>query len=666
MKLGWWAVVLLLILGALVVAAIILWRRSRPARDTSQPGGRQSLFWRLYVRFFEWLDRRRAWHKLPSYISALALLAFRRRLREKNLHDTNPRLPWQSDEKFTEAHLYYRSNDGTWNDLRHPQMGAEGQRFGRNVPIAETWPEPEPAILQPSPRLVSERLLQRDTFKPAATLNLLAAAWIQFQVHDWFSHGDVQKGSYFEVELADGADPWPERPMRIPRTAADPHPDGNGRPPTFVNTLSHWWDASAIYGVRLETTRELRSFQGGKLILENGNLPVDPVTRRVRSGHVDNWWIGLALLHTLFAREHNAVCDRLRDAHPKWDDERLFQTARLIIAALTARIHTVEWTTAILSHPALKIGMNANWWGLAGERILKTLGRLSKSEEISGIPGSPTDHHGASYALTEEFVSVYRLHPLIPDRLVVRSLGDGSVLKDLPFLETAFAAALTVVDQGATNSQDSSRAKVTMEDVFYSFGIAHPGAITLHNYPNSLRDVLVPVNRDEPLGEKRRLDLAATDIMRDRERGVPRYNQFRRLLRLPPVGSFEELSSNPAWAAELREIYGDVDRVDLLVGLLAEKAPDGFGFSDTAFRIFILMASRRLKSDRFFTTYFNERVYSKVGIDWIQDNDMTSVLLRHYPALRPALAGVRNAFAPWVDLHREFAAANPAAKTQTP
>ena len=204
-----------------------------------------------------------------------------------------------------------------------------------------------------------------------------------------------------------------------------------------------------------------------------------------------------------------------------------------------------------------------------------------------------------------------------------------------------------------------------MEDVFYSFGITHPGAITLHNYPNSLRDISVPVNRDEPLGEKRRLDLAATDIMRDRERGVPRYNRFRELLRLPPFRSFEELSANPAWAAELREIYGDVDRVDLLVGLLAEKPPEGFGFSDTAFRIFILMASRRLKSDRFFTTYFNERVYTKVGMDWIQDNDMTSVLLRHFPALRPALSGVRNAFAPWSNVHSDSIATKPTAEFQT-
>lgn len=31
-----------------------------------------------------------------------------------------------------------------------------------------------------------------------------------------------------------------------------------------------------------------------------------------------------------------------------------------------------------------------------------------------------------------------------------------------------------------------------------------------------------------------------------------------------------------------------------MIGLVAEPKPEGFGFSDTAFRIFILMASRRL------------------------------------------------------------------------
>jgi hypothetical protein len=84
-----------------------------------------------------------------------------------------------------------------------------------------------------------------------------------------------------------------------------------------------------------------------------------------------------------------------------------------------------------------------------------------------------------------------------------------------------------------------------------------------------------------------------------------------------------------------------------MVGLYAEPKPEGFGFSDTAFRIFILMASRRLNSDRFFTTDYTQRTYTRAGLDWIDDNDMSSVLLRHFPGLLPALRDVKNAFAPW-------------------
>lgn len=82
-----------------------------------------------------------------------------------------------------------------------------------------------------------------------------------------------------------------------------------------------------------------------------------------------------------------------------------------------AKIHTVEWTPAILAHPALKIAMNANWWGLAGETLNKLVGRISKtSEAVSGIPGSGAGQDGVPYSLTEEFVSVYRMHSLVPGK----------------------------------------------------------------------------------------------------------------------------------------------------------------------------------------------------------------------------------------------------------
>ena len=108
------------------------------------------------------------------------------------------------------------------------------------------------------------------------------------------------------------------------------------------------------------------------------------------------------------------------------------------------------------------------------------------------------------------------------------------------------------------------------------------------------------------------------------------------------------MTDNPEWAEQLRRVYGDVERVDLMVGMYAEPKPAGFGFSDTAFRVFILMASRRLKSDRFFTRDYRPEVYTQAGIDWVEKNSMRSVLLRHFPDLEPALEGVENPFAPWV------------------
>ena len=98
--------------------------------------------------------------------------------------------------------------------------------------------------------------------------------------------------------------------------------------------------------------------------------------------------------------------------------------------------------------------------------------------------------------------------------------------------------------------------------------------------------------------------------------------------------------SNGAWG------LAKID-VDLMIGLYAEAPPKGFAFSDTAFRVFVLMASRRLKSDRFYTYDFRPEVYSAEGLAWIADNTMGSVILRHYPALASALEGNVNGFAPW-------------------
>ena len=79
---------------------------------------------------------------------------------------------------------------------------------------------------------------------------------------------------------------------------------------------------------------------------------------------------------------------------------------------------------------------------------------------------------------------------------------------------------------------------------------------------------------------------------------------------------------------------------------MAEPLPKGFGFSETAFRIFNLMASRRLKSDRFLSKDYRPEVYTKPGFDWVESTSMIDVLLRHFPKLKPAVSGIESAFHP--------------------
>ena len=577
------------------------------------------------------LFKRRPWYKLPRLLGSVKLVEMRDELRAKNLHDTEEpplerkAVPADLDPALREG----RSTDGSFNDLQVPKMGSAGCRFGRNVPLQHTFPD-APNLLIPNPRHVSRELMTRDQFQPATTLNLLAASWIQFMVHDWFVH-ERSTSERIDIPTAAGDD-WGAPSIQVPRSVADKAPAGSTRPPAYTNLNSHWWDASQIYGCGDDMAAKLRTHSAGKLRIEpTGLLPVDPETGLHFAGFSDNWWIGLAMLHTLFTLEHNYICDLLADQHHDWTDEPLFRKAKLINSAVLAKIHTVEWTPAIIAHPLIKMAMNVNWSGLVGEDRQELAELLDDRELLGGIVGSKADHHTAPYSLTEEFVAVYRMHPLMPDDYAFHSAVTGRLLEKRELNEIAGRRTPAIAE------------RLTMQDLFYSFGTSHPGAITLHNYPRHLQNL----TRDD--GEH--LDLAAVDILRDRERGVPRYNQFRRLLHKDAVKSFDELTDNVEWRRQLKTVYnGDLESVDLMTGLYAEPLPENFGFSETAFRVFLLMASRRLKSDRFFTDDFRPEVYTEFGIEYIRKNSMLHILRRHYPQLAPPLDGVENAFAPWKKL----------------
>jgi len=318
---------------------------------------------------------------------------------------------------------------------------------------------------------------------------------------------------------------------------------------------------------------------------------------------------------------------QLRERNPGWDDERLYQTARLVVAAIIAKIHTVEWTPAILNTPVLDRAMHVNWNGVPASDWLTRFGVwLTDVHTLKGIPKTVPDHHGTPYSLTEDFVTVYRMHPLVPDDYTFQDPATGHTVRTEALRDL-------LGDQA-----DDVLREVGLTNVLYSFAVANPGAITLRNYPKTLLNL-------EREGEL--IDLSVVDIVRTRRRGVPRYNDFRAALHMPRIERFEDLSQDPDLVRRLRTLYRSVDEVDTMVGLFAETPPEGFGFSDTAFRVFILMASRRLQSDRFLTADYRPEIYTQFGIDHVEATTMTSLIKRHCPGLAGLIPDEANAFRPW-------------------
>jgi Animal haem peroxidase len=741
------------------------------------------------------------------------------------------------NQQCTAKLIRFRTIAGICNDERNPAMGASGQLFGRNVEFESTFPDLEPneyaknrhggriSLFRPDPQVISRKLFTRDqsampdckqgrgtpggngdcAYNKAPFFNVLAAFWIQFMTHDWFSHLEEARNDQSHVmssvgctsERVDGV----ERPITPERaTQLGCRPDDKmeaaliadaSAPPTFEyqgrtrleraykttrNTVTAWWDASQLYGYDERSRRRVRRdpADAAKLMMlpvrgaadrlgylpefapacaaEAAATPCDPIqpewVGQEATAFPDNWSIGMSFFHNLFVREHNLIVDAFRDrarAQPDPDadsglrdpsnpsqpipygavsNDELFEIARLIVAAEIAKIHTIEWTTQLLYDEPLYVAMNSNWSGLFGDdggasritrSILAALSQSPRAREAnqlyaafaagSGIVGSrDTNHFGAPFNFPEEFISVYRLHPLVPDMIEFRDIGEPDVIRRrIPVIDTFRDKATTQMRAGG------------LANWALSMGRQRLGALTLQNHPQFLQNLDLRPRLDTEI------DVAALDIIRDRERGIPRFNEFRRQIGLRQLTSFDdfidrrllegspELEAQRKLIATLREVYGqhtcdaskiittaqrqpngkkindclghddgtvvdNIEDVDLVVGYLAEMTrPHGFAISETQFHIFILNASRRLFSDRFFTSDFRPAFYTQFGIDWVMNNGPTvqwedgapnghrqemlplkRILLRAVPELAPELRHVVNSFDPWARDRGEY------------
>ena len=266
----------------------------------------------------------------------------------------------------------YRTIDGTYNDLDVSADGSARPPLRPQRPARASVLPTRPTCSMPNPRVVSRELMTRDTFQPATILNLLAAAWIQFMVHDWFVHKRSQRptASRFRSRRATtGRTPT----MRVPRIGAGSGASRIDAPAGLRQPEQPLVGRVADLRLRRRRRREAahRRAAASCKIEPTGLLPVDPAPASNFTGFTDNWWIGLAMLHTLFTLRAQL---HLRSARARASDleRRAAVRARrkLINSALMAKIHTVEWTPAILPQPDHRSSrMHVNWYGLVGEEL---------------------------------------------------------------------------------------------------------------------------------------------------------------------------------------------------------------------------------------------------------------------------------------------------------
>ena len=717
-----------------------------------------------------------------------------------------------------------RTVTGICNDIRNPLMGSTGQLFARNVELDTTFPElgrteltknrhgDRLGLLKPDPQLISRKLFTRKQstpdrcgdgyglpgfskdancdYQPAPFFNVLAAFWIQFMTHDWFSHLEeghnaaayMPTGCSTEEAKRLGCRPDDRIDQGYVADSGEPGRFTQGgkeyltrAPKTMRNNVTAWWDASQLYGYDERSRRRVKRDPAdrAKLLLapvanrtgageKLGYLPVfeaaDPINPewagQEATAFPDNWTIGLSFFHNVFAREHNVFVDEFRKQAAQTPDEdsglrdpakpdrairykdvtpdELFEVARLVLAAEIAKIHTTEWTTQLLYDEPLYKGMNANWSGLLGggqpavddalKLIVNSLNRSENVKEatqwysvfatgpgIVGLGNSERDvnagvnHFGSPFNFPEEFITVYRLHPLVPDLIEYREWDKdpNKIRNKIPVVETFQSKATgTMRSTGVANWA-------------LSMGRQRLGLLTLQNHPRFLQNL--KIGRLE--SKTQQIDVAALDLIRDRERGVPRFNEFRRQYGLKQLTSFDDFMDRrqptrdqQEMVKALREVYGqhvcdasrritdaqrnadgsaindclgqangstvdNIEDVDTVVGTLAESTrPHGFAISETQFVVFILNASRRLYSDRFFTSSFRPAFYTRFGFDWVNRNGpgpvrmekgtpnghaqpvspLKRVLLRTIPELASELESVVNVFDPWARDRGEY------------
>lgn len=497
-----------------------------------------------------------------------------------------------------------RTIDGSGNNLANPTWGAAGIDLLRMAPPAYAdgvWMPAGPS--RPSARHISNLLSAQSASVPdERSLSSMAWQWGQFIDHD-IDLTDTQGagGETMPIPVPTG-DPFFD-PMatgtaniQFSRSVFNPATGlGPGNPRQQPNAITAFIDGSMVYGSDATRAAALRAGVGGRLAVTphaTGDLlPFNTAGLPNAGGTGANLFLagdvraneqaGLTAMHTLFVREHNHWADQIAAANPTWSDEQVYQRARKIVGAEIQAITYNEWLPALLGGAALPA--------------------------YTGY--DPTVNPSIA---TEFSTAAFRVgHTMLNESLLRFDAATGAPLAQGHLaLADAFFRPDRITDEGGVDPilqglyrQSAERIDTMVVDAVRNFLFGPPGAGGF--------------------------DLAALNIQRGRDHGLPDYNTLRQAVLGPgaAITSFADITSDVAIQTALQAAYSSVDDIDPWIGMLAEDHVPGASVGETILAILVDQFTRLRDGDRFF--YLNDPDFTEAEKALLDGTTLADILRRN-------------------------------------
>ncbi|KAK3563805.1 hypothetical protein QTP86_034530, partial [Hemibagrus guttatus] len=537
-------------------------------------------------------------------------------------------------------HQKYRSHDGTCNNLQHPMWGASLTAFERllksvydngfNLPRGATERHLNGFAL-PLPRLVSTTMIGTETVTPDERYTHMLMQWGQFLDHDLDSTvAALSQSRFSDGQLCTSVctnDP-PCFPVMFPPN--DPRQRRSGArcmffvrsspvcgsgmtsllmnsvyPREQINQLTSYIDASNVYGSSDHEAEEIRDLAGHRGMLREGIVqrtgkpllpfasgpPTEcmrdenesPIPCFLAGDHRANEQLGLTAMHTVWFREHNRIARELLRLNPHWDGDTIYHEARKIMGAQMQHITYSHWLPKILGEAGMKImgsyrvydpNVNAgifNAFATAAFRFGHTL--------INPI----------LYRLDENFQPIQQGHIA---------------------LHKAFFSPFRIVNEGGIDPLLRGL-----------FGVAGKMRVTTQLLNTELTERLFS------MAHAVALDLAALNIQRGRDHGIPPYNDYRVFCNLTSAQTFDDLRNeirSPIVREKLQRLYGTPLNIDLFPALMAEDLVPGSRLGPTLMCLLATQFKRLRDGDRFW--YENPGVFTPAQLTQLKQASLTRVL----------------------------------------